>query len=106
MLAVMNIGADGKAACDSSLLEVSNDVFGVAYDGALSPTVCGTSFAAPRVAWLVAAREAMTEAPADAAHWRANLHREITGMRDPHATNFNRMRFNTKQAFDKLTANH
>jgi hypothetical protein len=99
MLAVMNIDVNGDPTCDSSLLEVSDDVFGVAFDGSLSATTCGTSFAAPRVAWLIAAREAMRTPEPDTQHWIAALHREIIGMRDPKARAFNRMRLNVTQLF-------
>lgn len=33
----------------------------IALDGLISPTICGTSFAAPRVGWLVAARLAYVD---------------------------------------------
>lgn len=59
-LAVTN-GSDTSMYCDSNVLPVfegSTQVFGLSFDGRVAPGVCGTSFSAPRVAWLLAAREA------------------------------------------------
>lgn len=64
VLAVSN--SDGaKLICDSNVLPLLDGipVFGLAFDGRVETGVCGTSFSAPRVAWLLAAREAILGAP-------------------------------------------
>jgi hypothetical protein len=59
MLAVMNVDDQGVFLCDSSLVDPSGNAFAVGFRGDLSRQDCGgTSFSAPRVAWLLALREA------------------------------------------------
>jgi hypothetical protein len=56
-LAIQNVAA----ACPGSGFATNADVrvFGFAFPGRVSPSLCGSSFSAPRVAWLLAAREAI-----------------------------------------------
>jgi hypothetical protein len=80
VLAVMNTDENGSPVCDSSVFGNDlTDVFGVAFPGYLgpAPTDCGTSFSAPRVAWLIAAREAVKDPPAAPADWQTALRREL-----------------------------
>jgi len=60
MLAVMNVAPDGSATCKSSLLDADKDILGFSFPGELSAKDCGSSFSSSRVAWLIAAREAIT----------------------------------------------
>jgi len=57
MLAVMNVDDKGTLACDFSIVDPDGDAFAVAFRGDLSNSACGTSFSAPRLAWLLALRE-------------------------------------------------
>lgn len=57
VVAVMNTARDGSLQCKSSIVgSQAKEPMSVALDGNVSAEVCGTSFAAPRVAWLAAAR--------------------------------------------------
>jgi len=57
MLAVMNVDGSGKLTCSSSLVDPAGDAFVTSYPGDIGQYRCGTSFSAPRVAWLLALRE-------------------------------------------------
>lgn len=65
VLAVMNLDEKGKAACNSSLVPIMDEIhaFAVGFSGTIHDGICGTSFAAPRVAWLIAAKEAFETKP-------------------------------------------
>jgi hypothetical protein len=58
-----------SAACPSNIFDDPPEVkvLGLAFPGSLNGTLCGTSFSAPRVAWLLGAREVLTQKqiPAD-----------------------------------------
>ncbi|MCV2419279.1 LysM peptidoglycan-binding domain-containing protein [Paucibacter sp. DJ4R-1] len=61
VLAVMNTDVEGSPMCKTSKLPLSglNAFYGLAYDGRVQSTgACATSFATPRVAWLLALRHA------------------------------------------------
>jgi hypothetical protein len=60
VLLVTNMDSNGKLTCNSSRIQNYYSVVG--YDGALEGD-CGTSYAAPRVAWLLAARAALSATP-------------------------------------------
>jgi hypothetical protein len=57
MLTVMDFDSSGKQACSSSIVSPNAPAFAVAYPGGISGD-CGTSYSTPRVAWLLALREA------------------------------------------------
>ncbi|SIO46086.1 hypothetical protein [Paraburkholderia phenazinium] len=57
MLAVMNVDSSGHFTCQTSVVDPTSAAFATSFTGWLSPQVCGTSFSAPRVAWLLALRE-------------------------------------------------
>jgi hypothetical protein len=59
MLAVMNVDGTGKLTCQSSLVDPAGSAFATSYFGSLTEDDCGTSFSTPRVAWLLALREAI-----------------------------------------------
>lgn len=61
VLAVENIAS----ACPSSSarLDAAIPVFRFAFPGRVSSSICGTSFSTPRVAWLLAAKEAIKGTP-------------------------------------------
>jgi hypothetical protein len=58
VLAVMNVDGAGKRTCQSSLVDPEGKAFATSFFGFLSQDDCGTSFSTPRVAWLIALREA------------------------------------------------
>lgn len=57
VVAVMNTARDGSLQCRSSIIGSRQvDPLAISFDGYVSKEICGTSFAAPRVAWLLAAK--------------------------------------------------
>ncbi|MBM6447348.1 MULTISPECIES: S8/S53 family peptidase [Pseudomonas] len=57
VVAVMNTTHDGNLQCRSSIVGSKEvDPLAISFDGYVSRDICGTSFAAPRVAWLLAAK--------------------------------------------------
>lgn len=58
VIAVMNAARDGTLQCRSSLVasQISRTLAAVSLDGTVDASTCGTSFSAPRVAWLAALR--------------------------------------------------
>jgi hypothetical protein len=101
VLAVMNIDEQGNPTCDSSVFGTDlTGVFGVAYAGYVTPTLCGTSFAAPRVAWLLAAREATRNPPSDPSRWQKALTLEILNHRASGA-GYNPARFVPEDVFSR-----
>lgn len=63
VIAVMNTARDGSLQCRSSIVATQggNSFSAVAADGTVSATSCGTSFSAPRVAWLSALKLAYVD---------------------------------------------
>lgn len=55
LLLVANVDEHGQATCKTALLNPKNEI-SIAFPGQI-PGDCGTSYSAPRVAWLIAARE-------------------------------------------------
>ncbi|KRB79687.1 hypothetical protein ASE00_18390 [Sphingomonas sp. Root710] len=99
VLAVMNIDAAGAPACESSVFGPDNlDVFGLGFSGQLK-NGCGTSFASPRVAWLLAAREAMRLPATDYRKWRNSLWKEVTSSLNPTAAGYDRRRLRLDKFF-------
>jgi hypothetical protein len=104
VVGVMNVGADGGPDCDSSLLEVTPGIGALAYPGRVSGQTCGTSFATPRVAWFLAAREAFRqrpESPDDVTNWQLALRNEIASIRSQAECAFNKIRFDPVQFLSK-----
>lgn len=100
ILAVMNVDARGEPTCESTTFGMSmSGIFGVSFSGFVDEATCGTSFAAPRVAWLLSAREAMRPAPQDTLKWRNSLWKEITTSVDESASGYNRYRLQINNIF-------
>lgn len=72
-VAVLNMDRSGMLLCSSSAFDSIHvaDALALGFDGVAIPnSVCGTSFAAPRVAWLLAAAEATrSETPTVWSRW-------------------------------------
>jgi hypothetical protein len=100
VLAVMNVDAGGAPACSSSLLETDGGSSAVAFSGWLSATTCGTSFASPRVAWLIAAREAVRSVDPNRI-WVKDLLDELAALRDATKPDFNKIRFDVARFYSK-----
>ncbi len=75
VLAVMNLNRAGAVMCDSSEVDqtFAAQMFAVGFDGRVDNTTCGTSFSAPRVAFLIATFQATRPRVPDVATWNADL---------------------------------
>jgi hypothetical protein len=73
VIAVMNMDASGSLQCDSSVVGGSfSSTRAVGFDGRI-PDDCGTSFAAPRVAWLIAAGESLRKSEISESLWAQHV---------------------------------
>jgi hypothetical protein len=85
VVAVINMDTRGAPKCKSSVVlddELSllrTNVVG--FDGFVESNVCATSFAAPRVAWLLAASEAIRNHPFVARRWANCVSRQLAAQR-------------------------
>jgi hypothetical protein len=95
-LAVMNMNRGGQLICSSSTVDDQNldDVLSVGFDGLVSDSEnqCGTSFAAPRVAWLLAASESLRTQTIAFQTWGVRLHHRLRDARDPSANGLGKLR--------------
>jgi hypothetical protein len=84
VVAVMALNVNGNRACLSSFVNTAKlaDAFVVGYSGSLRDGRCGTSFAAPRIAWLLAAKEAsLADGPKDGDEWAVELFKTMKSLR-------------------------
>jgi len=87
-VAVLNTDASGTRLCCTSVLApgVENETFAVGFDGRVTSATCdggcGTSFASPRVAWLLGASESLRMTTLDAATWQLTEFQRLRGLRD------------------------
>jgi hypothetical protein len=93
-IAVINARPGDGPICDSSVIEQQDigEAMSVAFDGEVHGTgpkgLCGTSFAAPRVAWLLAADESTRTAVLQPQRWALTLQHRLVALRDPNASGF------------------
>jgi hypothetical protein len=97
VLAVLNVQPPKGIICNSSIVrtDLLDDTFVVGFDGEViagpnesacldgdvKSCVCGTSFAAPRVAWMLALHEEIQPADIDYVTWNALLMKNMRGLR-------------------------
>src|SRR5690606_36879305 len=76
VLAVMDITEEGAPRCCnnkcSSIVSIDEEFFTIAMSGLTSTGRWGTSFASPRVAWLLAQRESKYPVPESGLNWKKN----------------------------------
>jgi hypothetical protein len=93
-MAVINMTA---ATVDptSTLIEKRNidASLAVGFDGYVTDDVFGTSFSAPRIAWFLAAGEAVRIQPLELAQWGIQLPEVLKGLRSPNATDYYKLLF-------------
>lgn len=87
-VAVVNTDSTGTRLCCTSVLATGfeDDTFAVGFDGRVTSSTCdsgcGTSFASPRVAWLLAASESLRLTVLDAATWQLSEFQRLRALRD------------------------
>jgi len=97
-LAIMNrLPGQTDFPCGSSFvgINVVDEVMAIAFDGeVLGSTLCGTSFAAPRIAWILAADEAVRKSALDpTTSWGVLLDVRLKKIRDRNASGFDKYLF-------------
>jgi hypothetical protein len=94
-MAVINMTAAGVDP-DSTLIEQRNidESLAAGFDGYVTDDVFGTSFSAPRIAWFLAAGEAVRTQPLDLHYWGVDLSLMLKRLRDPNATGYQKLLFN------------
>jgi hypothetical protein len=84
---VLNLAKDGTKLCHTSVLSDDEQLLShrlvVGFDGAIPAGSCGTSYSAPRVAWILAADEAARTTPIDNTLWSVRLLERLKQLRDP-----------------------
>jgi len=85
VVAVLN--SANSPTCESSTFTDKVRVTGLGFPGRVNHSICGTSFAAPRVAWLLAAREAIKgtvpATPEDRNLWAIRQRDRIVSLQHP-----------------------
>ena len=103
-MAIMNMSAAGPAR-DSSLIPSQDldEAMALGFDGTVTDDINGTSeihgtsFAAPRVAWFLAAGEAVRHDALYQDRWAIDLKRQLQGMRNPQAAGYDKLLFDPVQ---------
>jgi hypothetical protein len=79
-LTVLNMDAGNGLKCKSSKVKDNPDILGqtmvTAYDGSIKDD-CGTSFASPRVAWLIALSEAYRTFDLERSDWASDVQKRL-----------------------------
>ena len=102
VIAALNVTPHQGLICNSSIVEeqLLNDTFVAAYDGEVlggpderkclegdvGNCVCGTSFSAPRIAWMLALSEAVRSTDVEYSNWNVVLQNKVRGLRRNSAT--------------------
>ena len=82
VVTVLNLNSSGSTQCGTSTVrpDVLQDTLAVGFSGQIS-TDCATSFAAPRVSWLLAYVEATRTCKSDKSTWLGGLQRRLLAAR-------------------------
>lgn len=107
VLAVMNTDSTGMELCDSSMLPLSgpNPFYGLAYDGRFNNDIeCGSSFSTPRVAWLLALRQAYNSPVGKASRpdWYASFRTAVLALQNATQPTSKRYWLSVEKLFDGL----
>jgi hypothetical protein len=95
-MAVMNMASDGNVFSESTRVSESDFDLGIAagFDGFVTDDISGTSFSAPRIAWFLAAGEAVRTRNLDLQRWAIELYLALKQLRDPTANHYQKLLFN------------
>jgi hypothetical protein len=93
-MAVINMTGNGVDRTSTRLEDQNVDVaMAAGFDGLVTDDISGTSFSAPRIAWFLAAGEAVRTKPLLGKQWAIDLWKQLVLMRDPHATGNQKLLF-------------
>ena len=97
-LAVINMNSTGVVPQSTRIKETYIDIAeAVGFDGSVTDDISGTSFSAPRVAWFLAAGEAVRKKDLTLDDWGTDLQLELHALRDPKATGYQKLLFDPVQ---------
>jgi hypothetical protein len=93
-MAIINMTQSGVDQTSTRLEEQNIDVaMAAGFDGAVTDDISGTSFSAPRIAWFLAAGEAVRKKPLVIKQWTVDLWKELVMLRVPDATGNRKLLF-------------
>jgi hypothetical protein len=94
-MAVLNISRAGVDRTSTRMEQENIDAsMAAGFDGYVTNDVFGTSFSAPRIAWFLAAGEAVRAKPVNLGQWAIGLQEILKKLRDPVATDYQKLLFN------------
>lgn len=103
-MAIMNMTASGLAPLSTHVAENYIDIAVAAgFDGSVTDDISGTSFSAPRIAWFLAAGEAVRKRKLDLDNWGTNLQLQLRALRDPQATGYRKVLFDPDRYIEAQT---
>lgn len=93
-MAIINMTSDGVVPQSTRIGERDIDIgLAVGFDGSVTDDISGTSFSSPRIAWFLAAGEAVRKKSLDLDRWGIDLQQQLQVMRDPKATRYQKLLF-------------
>ncbi|HET9282322.1 MAG TPA: hypothetical protein VFR24_10210 [Candidatus Angelobacter sp.] len=93
-MAIINMTGSGVDQTSTRLDDQNIDVaMAAGFDGMVTDDISGTSFSAPRIAWFLAAGEAVRKKPLVMKQWGIDLWRQLVLLRDPSAAGNQKLLF-------------
>jgi hypothetical protein len=93
-MAIINMTGTGVDQTSTRLEDQNVDVaMAAGFDGLVTDDITGTSFSAPRIAWFLAAGEAVRKKPVLMKQWSVELWQQLTLMRNPLAIGNDKLLF-------------
>jgi hypothetical protein len=93
-MAIINMTAHGVVSQSTRIGEPDIDIaLAAGFDGSVTDDISGTSFSSPRVAWFLAAGEAVRKKNVNLERWGIELHQQLRAMRDPKASLYQKLLF-------------
>jgi hypothetical protein len=93
-MAIINMTGNGVASQSTRIEERDLDnAIAAGFDGVVTDDISGTSFSSPRIAWFLAAGEAVRSKPLEQARWGIQLWQQLKAIRDQQATGYQKLLF-------------
>lgn len=104
-MAIINMTGTGVDQTSTRLADQNVDVaMAAGFDGAVTDDISGTSFSAPRIAWFLAAGEAVRKKPLDVDQWTVDLWKQLVVLRVPDAAGNQKLLFDPVKYISALAA--
>jgi hypothetical protein len=93
-MAIINMTLDGVVPQSTRIAEGDIDLaLATGFDGSVTDDVSGTSFSSPRIAWFLAAGEAVRQKNLDLDRWAIEFDQQLKAMRDPKTKGYQKLLF-------------